>query len=777
MYVPRSFLLILPLVCFLSSTALAQTKMTWTLAEPVLPSVSKAAPTFVYGDKISGQTSEAFVIEGRAELRKTDTILSAHTISYNQSTDRARAQGNVLMNRMGNRYWGPELELDVTNFKGFFSQPSYEFLKNKATGSADRVDFVSERLAVAKNATFSTCPRPSGENGKPWQPDWLLRADEVIFDVNEDIATASGASLRFKDVPVLAFPSFSFPMSDKRKSGFLTPNFASDSQSGFEYTQPYYWNIAPNQDLTLLTTAIEKRGFNLGADYRHLAANSTSQLRADYLPNDKLYAAHRWGYAIDHRAITASPFVGSSDIQWRVQSNRVSDDGYWRDFPRANAALTQRLLSNEVSASAQIAGWSTSLRSQRWQTLQESTAPITPPFDRAPQLNTKRGFNLPNDLYAHLEADFTSFSSRTTLTNQPNSLRSFGVAQLSQRYQTASGYVVPKIQLHATSYQLGAGGTSADTSLQRFVPTLSLDSGLVFERDTALWGTAFSQTLEPRVFYVKTPYRNQSHLPNYDSGAKDFTLSTIYSENSYVGQDRLADMNMLTLGLTSRFLNPQSGAEALRLGIAQRYRLSDQLVTLPGEAAQTERYSDWLMNAAINVNPKWSVDSTVQFGATTNVAERTTLSTRFNPSAYRNVYASYRMQNNVSEQVDFGWQWPLGDIWGRADEITGSNAVGRGLGSNRWYSVGRLNYSTKDQRLVNAIVGFEYDAECWIGRVVLEQTQLDANTTNQRVMFQLELVGFSRLGISPLTSLRRNIPRYQNLREQTTSPSRFSNYD
>lgn len=757
MFVLRPFLLTLPLACLASSAALAQNKTSSMLNEKLPLSVSKQAPTFVLGDTVNGQSGGDLVIEGHAEMRKPDNVIRADKITFNQNTDMAYAHGDVRINRQGNRYWGPDLELNVNTFQGFFSQPSYEFLKNKGKGSADRVDFVSERLAVAKNATFSTCARPEGADGKAWQPDWLLRAESVTFDVDEDIATATGAHLRFKDVPVLAFPPFSFPMSDKRKSGFLSPTLASDNQSGFEYTQPYYWNMAPNRDMTLYPSWIANRGLNMGGEFRYLEPGYSGLLRADYLPNDKLYGGQRWAYSLDNRNV----LTPSSSL--RLQLNRVSDDSYWRDFPRASSALTQRLLNNEAQINASHDGWATLARLQRWQTLQDAGNPIAPPFDRS-QVNTRKNFYLSSGILAQVEADVTAFTRReTALTdtvNQPSGKRVYSALQLSKSWQSPSGYITPKVLLHARAYQLDTA-TSADSFQQRVIPTLSVDSGLTFERDTQLFGRAFSQTLEPRAFYVRSPYRNQTGLPNYDSGGKDFTMATIYSENPYVGNDRIADMNMLTLGVTSRFLNPTTGQEALRMGLAQRYRLSDQRVTLPGEAAQTDRLSDWLLNAAVNMNSTWAVDATTQFGAKSHVTERTTLTTRFNPGSYRSLYAAYRMQKDVSEQVDVGWQWPVGDL----------------IKDSQWYTVGRLNYSTRDQRLVNAIVGFEYDADCWVGRIALEQTQLDLNTTNQRLMFQIEFVGFARAGISPLASLRRNIPRYQNLREQTTSPSRFSQYD
>jgi LPS-assembly protein len=476
------------------------------------------------------------------------------------------------------------------------------------------------------------------------------------------------------------------------------------------------------------------------------------------LANDALYGDKRWGVSSDTRGIIS--LIPSTPAAIRLQLNRVSDSLYWRDFPRASGSLTQRLLNNELSLSAQINGWNTLLRAQRWQTLQLDSAPITPPFDRT-QATSRKNWLLPLGLQAQAEFDLTGFTSNTALTNQPNGKRTFSTLQLAKPWIYPGGFVTPRLKLHATNYYLDASSGLPGSSVNRFIPTVSLDSGLFFDKATSLFGQAFTQTLEPRAYYVNSGYRAQSGLPNYDSGAKDFSLATIYSDNPYVGNDRIADLNMLTLGVTTRFLYPSTGQDAMRAGIAQRYRFSDQRVTLPGENPLTDRSSDWLINLGTNINPTWAMDSTVQFGSKSGVSERTTITSRFNPGPYRSLYAAYRMQREASEQFDLGWQWPLSAVFK----------------DSRWYSVGRLNYSARDQRMVNSIVGFELDAECWVGRIVVEQTQLDLNTSNRRLMFQLELVGFSRVGISPLASLRRNIPRYQNLREQTTTPSRFSQYD
>jgi len=747
------------------------------LAERLPESVRKQTPTFVFGDTITSRLDREVVVEGAAEIRKIDTVIRAKRIEYDQVSDVAKLLGDVRINQGGNRFWGPQLELELTQMTGVFHQPSYQFYKTGGQGSAQRINFVSERSAIAYLANYSTCKRPETLDGKPWKPDWILTADEIQFDIEEDMATASGATLRFQDVPLVTIPSASFPLSGARKSGLLAPTIASDSQSGLVVTQPVYWNISPNRDATLYPTSIGRRGWNYGGEFRYLEPNSMGTLRADYLPNDKLAGANRWAYTVDQRQLFRLPIQGASDVTTVLRLSRVSDDEYWRDLPNATSSLTQRLLNNELNTTLNVDGWATQFRVQRWQTLQSATSPITPPFDRT-QLYTRRSFYQPSGLSFQFDGDITEFRSRPELTLQPNGTRAYALGQVSQSWRNPWGYLTPKLQWHSSLYQMDSVAASAAPMTQRrSVPIVSVDGGLFFERSMTFGGRGLIQTLEPRAFYVRTPYRDQSALPNYDSGAKDFSLATIYSENNFVGNDRISDMNMLTLGLTSKLIDPQTGAQAFSAGVAQRFSYIDQVVALPNTPAPAARLSDYLLSMSAQMYPVWSVDSTVQVSANSGKAERTTVSSRYAPSNYRSISAAYRMQQGVSEQVDINWQWPLGDLWQRADDHLGVMSAGRGLGPDRWYSVARFNYSLFDKRLVNAIAGFEYDADCWIGRIVLEKTQLDASTTNQRIMFQIEFSGFSRLGTSPLASLRSNIPRYQNLREQMTTPSRFSQYD
>ena len=753
-----------------------QLKLTAQLQEVLPASQRGALPTYLYGQRASGRTDLETVLEGNAVLRRGDLVVRADKLEHNQLDDLAKATGNVYINRAGNVYEGPQLELKVDAFEGFFLNPRYQFLQG-GHGQADRVDFVDDKRSIITNATYTTCRRLPGPS---WMPDWILKAASMTLDYEEDIGVAKGAVLSFKGLPILPVPYLSFPLSDQRKSGFLPPTIGLDNVNGAELTVPYYWNIAPNRDAKFSPTLMTKRGVNLGGEFRYLEADYAGTFGATWMPNDALRESDRWSVASVYNGVIHTRWPALGPLNLSVNINRVSDDNHWKDFTQQTngssfgaTSLTQRLLANEAKLSWAKGDFAASVRALKWQTLQDVDSPIVPPYDRLPQVVGRYtrgvgGFDVSVDV------DHTQFNADRNLTGQPNARRNFALGQVSRTWDRPGWFVRPKLQIHAAQYEFDAPLANSATSASRVVPTFSFDSGLVFEREATYFGRNLLQTLEPRLFYVSTPFRDQNLLPNYDSGATDFNFATIYSENAFVGNDRISDNNLLTLGASTRLLDPKDGAEVARLGIAQRLRLEDQLVTLPGGAPVVERFSDVLLGAGLSWNPRWSMDSTVQFNPKTEKSTRATIGARYSPGNYRVVTAAYRFQRESSEQIDIGWQWPLNDLWGDKGQDLGE---GRGLGEGRWYSVGRLNFSLADRKLVDAVIGLEYDAGCWLARFVVEQLQTGLASANQRIMFQLEFVGFARVGANPLKSLKDNIPRYQYLREQTSTPSRFSNYD
>lgn len=773
------------------------------LQEKISVDTLREVPTFVQSDKLNEQANFQTTLDGQVVLRRGALLLKADQVDYDQTNDLAKAKGNVYINRSGFIYQGPELELHLDSFEGFFTQPSYQMQKNSTYGKAERIDFIDPDNSVLHSATYTSCQRKPGPN---WMPDWFFEGDKITVDMARNSAKLEGADLRFKGVP-FPLPSMEVPLTNERKSGLLAPSIGVDNISGLEYTQPYYWNLAPNRDITFYPTYWATRGINLGTEFRYtegLAPNPPfqGQMRFDFMDKDKLRDdTQRWRINYTHTGLLNPAYAGGG-LGLTMNLNRVSDDNYWKDFAFSTNGSTgvSRLLSSDVGLSWTNGYITTGIRAQKWQTLLDlaTGGRIPPPFDRLPQLTARlQRFNLQGGFDFSIDGDLTRFQSvrdidcRNATNNDynncaPNSDRAVTWAQLSRPFVTPYGYITPKVQLHARSYQFDGGlpttgfysGHQGQASASITVPTFSIDAGMAFERDTRLVGRSWTQTLEPRLFYVNTPYRNQSYLPNYDSGGNAFNFASIFTENAFGGHDRISDSKTLTVGATSRFIDPDTGAEGARFGVAQRLRFKDQQVYLPEDPTVAQAgISDILAGASLNLSPRWSLDSTVQYDQKTNNLLRRVVGTRYSPGSYRLLNAALRTENNsagepISQQIDIGWQWPLHDLWGGAD-----NTAGRGLGEGRWYSVSRINYDYLNRKPVESIIGFEYDAGCWVSRIVTERLQVADGVARQRILFQLELIGFTRVGTNAMGSLIRNVPRYQSLNPPSLSPSRFGNYD
>lgn len=754
----------------------------WGLQKPNASEQADKLPVFVRGDRVRGRPDLETVAEGQAELRSRSVVLKADRLEYDAPTDRAKATGQVRVLRDGNLFTGTELELTTETFEGFLTQSRYRLHRTGGEGTADRIEFLGPSELAGRNITYSTC-KPCSNGSLAWQ----LLAGAVRFDQAADEGEAQDARLMFQGRTLLSAGSLGFPLSDARRSGWLSPQVGVDTLNGVDVLMPYYWNIAPNRDLTLTPRVASKRGLELGSEFRYLEPLYRGDIRADLMPWDTLRSRSRWAVATRHSQSFPGLLGGNGAAS--VSLNRVSDDDYWKDSPRGVSALTQRLLSNEAlvswaSGNGLVTGFA---RAQQWQTLQDITSPIRPPYGRLPQVFARVSQPNLGGFELSAEADVTRFEAqridpRFGLASFPNGTRAYTRAGLGFPVIQPGWYLSPRLSLHATRYSMDTriGGPTGQTPLPgatneatRVVPTGTVDAGMFFERDAIYFGRSWRQTLEPRLFYVNTPFRQQTQLPLFDTGIADFNFASIFSDNTFAGNDRIADANNLTLGVTSRLIDPSSGVEGLRVGLAQRYRFRQQRVTLnPNEPPVSERFSDTLAGATVGLIPSWLIDSVVQFNARDDRFERISTGVRYNPTPYRTLSVAYRYSRSLSNSIDVGWQWPL---TGGPDEVL---PRGQGLGADRLYTVGRINYSRADRRITNALVGFEYDAGCWLGRVVLERVSLSPTSANQRIMFQLEFVGFSRVGTNPLSALRRNVPRYQMLRETLPDGvSRYSNYE
>ncbi len=743
-------------------------------------------PVSVEADRLSGTPGVDSLAEGHAVLSRGPVTLRADRIGYKPPEDLAEAEGEVVITRDGNVFRGKSLSLRLGRYEGEFVEPSYFFARTQAGGSAARFEFLGENRGRATDASYSSCP-PSAQ-------DWVLRSDRVTLDFAANEGVAEGAVLRFLGVPILAAPKLSFPLTEARKSGWLPPNINLDNKSGLDVAVPYYWNIAPDRDATITPRVYSRRGAGATGEYRYLSASDRGSLEATALPDDRVAGRDRWALNLRHEGgLGARAPVyrqdGSALLDYRFSMQRVSDDDYWKDFPRGVPSLTPRLLPTNLQAEhRRAADWGLTTayaRVQRYQVLQDAdlTARILAPYRREPQIGLRQ-IGAAGGFEWRWETEANRFSHEDRSLVAGNRVHLLGSIARPIRPLGASGWTVtPRLSLNSASYDLDEPLANGRKRLSRTLPTVSLDSAWVFEREASYFGRRFTQTLEPRLLYVHTPFRRQDQLPNFDSAANDFNITSIFAENAFSGIDRVSDANQLTAGVTSRFLDPSTGAEALRLGVVQRVLFDDQRVTPDGPPI-TQRLSDLLLLGSTNLIPRWWLDGNLQYSPQTDRIQRQVLGVRYSPGPLRTINAAYRFTREATDQLEVGWQWPLNahgrehaqtlldreqDAAARGDPVSLSRfgAGGSALGcAGAWYTVGNLKYSRRDDRVTDAIVGFEYDSGCWIARIVAERLSTGRSEATTRLLLQLELVGLSRLGSNPLGVLRDNIPGYRPLRDE-----------
>jgi LPS-assembly protein len=712
---------------------------------------------------LRGQPDVETVAEGDVEFRRGGVVIRAERIAYDVPEDRATAKGQVRIERDGAVYAGPELQLNVQRFEGFFLEPTFEFLALGAGGRAERVDFLGPGRSRATDASYTSCPRePSAE-----EPAWVLKAERVHLDLEANEGIAEGAVLRFLGAPIVALPTLSFPLSEARKSGWLPPTLNIDNRSGIELSVPYYWNIAPNRDATLAPRVITRRGLGLDAEFRYLEPRHAGEVRLDALPDDRLAETARGALRWQHESGLPLGVVARADFA------RVSDDDWWKDFPNRGLSIAPRLLPSRLAFERALAvAGSEGLAYARlmdWQVLQGTDEAVVSPYERAPQLGLRLGGRRGSWVWG-FESEYNRFALPSAAAaragrSEGERVHALGSLAYGARGARESGlWLVPKVSFNAAAYDSAASGRA-----RRTIPTFSVDAGMEFERADTAFGRALRQTLEPRLLYVKTPLTVQRELPNYDAAAKDFNFVSVYSENTFSGVDRVSDAHQLTAGVTTRLVDEASGGEALRLGIVQRYLLRPQQVTAqpdgtPDGEPLTQRFSDVLLLGSTNVLPRWNFDAAVQYSPDIQRSVRSILGVRYSPGRFRTVSTTYRFARGLSEQVELGWQWPIVERDGAASRAAGASSC-----NGSWYSVGRANYSLKDSRVTDSVLGLEYDAGCWIGRIVAERLSTGRSQATTRLLVQLELVGLSRIGSNPLRVLRDNIPGYQLLRDERTS--------
>ncbi len=700
---------------------------------------------FLRADRLEGTSQNSIEASGHVELRTRRQTVIADWLRYDVETDEMWGKGNVTLRQGIDWITGPEAKFKRDTQIGFFTQPEFHVGENASRGSAKEIQFNGPDRYDIKDASYTTCV--AGDD------DWYLRAVDVDLDRSRLVGTAHDATIYFKGAPILYSPYLSFPLSNARKSGFLTPILGSNSTRGIEMSLPYYFNLAPNYDATLTPRYMTKRGLQLNGQFRYLFPDIAGEADVEGL-RDRVSDTGRYGLLWKHNQnISAVPGLGAY-----LNLQKVSDDTYFADLSDRLTITSQTNLPREGGFAYSKGPFGILVRMQTFQTLQDPNNPITPPYFREPQilatLSPVEGAGLEfsgNGEYVRFRQPALTNADRTVL---------YPTVAWTKRGN--AWFFTARTGLHLSSYNLD-DPNAPDKNLNRSVPISSLDSGLVFERDTSYFGRDFLQTLEPRAYYVYIPFRNQSQIPVFDTAIDDFNFSQLFTENRYLGSDRIGDANQLTLAATSRLIDPTSGEERLRFALGQRYYFSSQRVTLT-EPPRSANSSDVLFSGEGKLSETFTAATTYEVNVNHRETQEFDIGVRWQPALGKVLNASYRYNREqidpttgsltTLKQIDLAGQWPIGN----------------------WSLIGRWNYSVVDGKTLEGVIGAEYNGGCWAFRVVGQRLITNVQQASSSVFVQFELNGLARLGTNPIDVLRRSVPGYQPVNEPTAPAAAAAEY-
>lgn len=730
-------------------------------ASPVLP-LPPGSPlpgrqqAFVVGDQIDGNQQGQSLITGDVQMDQGDHRITGQQMTYDSNTGIALVKGDV-------NYYTPRLMLQSpsgsydTN-KGFGSFGDAEFLlpQRHGRGSADLVNSLDTDHSQMFGVQYTTCP--------PGHMDWFLKAPDLSLDTSTNTGVAHDVTIDFLGVPIFWTPYINFPITDDRKSGFLGAEFSFDTINGIETEAPYYFNLAPNYDLTLYPRVITKRGLQTGMAFRLLTPMSYDYIYGSYLPHDMVYDKE-YGLTGDHargQFMLVHSMTLSDSTTLDADYNWVSDDNFFRDLSSDLSIVSSTYLDRSVRLGyADGNDLHVSTLMQDYQVIDPTIVRSAYPYRRVPQVLIDWGnYDAVEGPEYTMDTEVVRFQRSLEL----GAWRLDTKPTVSWPLTSYFGYITPTLAWRYTDYDLSEQQQPGlplgspllaenpfigDAHFSRSVPIFDIDSGLYFDRD--IGDGSFLQTLEPRLFYLRVPYRNQNDIPVFDTLSKTFSYTELFSDNTFYGGDRQADANQLSYALTSRILDPYTGAEILRMDVGQIRYFSNRKVQLGTTCATpnipigctpvaTSLFSDIAGDITYSLNDEWTVTHQQLWNPVTRKTDLANVLFQYHPAYRQVVNLGYQYQRGAGpsgsdiKQTDFSFSWPL---------------------TSNWSMVGRWNYdiSSYPHVTLQDFVGFEYDNCCWNFQIL--HRHLVIGTLGGTPLF--DNVFFFRLSLKGLVTAGRHL--------------------
>ena len=688
-------------------------------------SISAAdSPTYLSSDYGEGKLNDSYTLKGHVSIKRGSQRMDADKAIYDDKSGVVDATGNVRFEQGGLITEGTSAQFNLNTGTGQFDSARYQYLQQHASGRAATIVRKSQDVIQLEHATYTTCD--------PNKVDWELRARTVTLHQDEAIGEAYNVTVRFKDVPFFYFPYINFPLNDQRKSGVLPPTLGYSNSTGLDLGVPYYWNIAPNRDATITPRLVTRRGMIAKGEFRYLSENSAGEVQAEYLPNDKLYGADRGTLEIQHRT--------QLNRRWNtnIDASYVSDYQYLSDLGNslATASTTQVERRMDLNYSGDYSSFLA--RVQGYQNLDPTLQPASRPYQRLPQLVFATATpSHPFGTTYRLDGEYVRFERTASVTGSRLNL----TPTLAWPLETQGYFFTPKISVNHTQYQLNGQAAGLANEPSRTLPMYSIDTGLYLERETHFAQHTLLHTLEPRLYYLRVPYRDQSSLPLFDTSAFDFSFSQLFRDNRFSGADRIGDANQLSVAVTSRLIDEDSGREWLSGSLGQIIYLADRQVTLGGPP-QTQQTSDYVAEASTHFSRRWSSNLAVQWNPKSHKTDLGNFQFQYHLAERRIINAGYRFRRNQLTQTDLSFLWLL---------------------NPRWQLLGRWNYSQRDHRPLETLAGIQYESCCWIVRATTRRYVSDISGDSTRSLYlQLELKGLASIGQSVKDVVEHDILGYHS---------------
>ncbi|MBT8074777.1 MAG: LPS assembly protein LptD [Xanthomonadales bacterium] len=651
------------------------------------------------------------------ELRRGDQLLTTELLRYDPQQETITMPGKVDYEDSVIYISGTGAQYSFLEESGSFIDVNYGLMGSSARGSADEVTVESRAHSILHGMQFTTCP---GET-----PEWLLSANELELDFDEGVGTVKGAKLQFFDIPFLYLPWMTFPIDDRRKSGFLYPYISTANDTGFEFSIPYYWNIAPAQDATITPRYFTERGFMLTGEYRFMTPRSAGELDFDYMGNDTRTNDSRYYYRFEHGAALNPRW------QTRILVDRVSDNEFFQDFSNSLAAASRQYLRSNAGIYGSGRYWRLAVIADDFQVVDDAVDPLNKPYRRLPRI----AFDLDRPLGSgglrlKMDAELVYFDRDIGATGARFDI----FPRLTWNVDTDWGYMRPSAGYRYTKYDLNWHGESGDKSPDRGTEIVSFDTGLFLERDSR---NGKLQTLEPRLFYLYVPYKDQQGLPDFDTAPFTFGFSQLFHFNRFTGADLQSDANQLTLALTTRSIDPVAGRELWSLSFGQILYFEDQRV-IPEAFDETlsKDSSPFIAEFVLHLTRRLSGRIGTQWNWKSNQFDVAVLGATYSAPSGLRLGAEYRYRRGSLDQFDIRYYQPINE---------------------RWRVLGRFNYSLLDSDLLAAEAGFEYESCCWALRMVAKRFLRNRDGDHRDAIYlQLILKGLGNIG-------RRSAPLFYDL--------------